>query len=369
MRWVVKIGSNSLTDENGSISQDKILFLIEDIVHLRHEGVDVVLVSSGAIAYGRALLGKGSKPLTLPEKQALAALGQPHLLAHYRDTADHFGLKVAQLLLTRSDFDRRERYVRIRQTTDVLLAEQVLPIVNENDTVSVAEIRFGDNDILSALLAINIEADRLIILTDIDGLYDAPPLKVPGAKKIERVETWDDALLLKASDRGSVLGTGGMQSKLNAARLATEAGIETWVMRFERGSLERHFRGEHTGTQFVAAPRSLSPKKRWLSKISRPLGTIWVDDGAREALLDKHKSLLFPGIVRLEGHFEAHDTVRVVDLKNDEIGRGIALVSAVDLTLLLERRQRGEAVPPVKEIIHRDGWVTTAAQPSSNSSF
>lgn len=369
MRWIVKIGSNSLTDDDGQISREHIRALIEDIYAVRMQGIEVVLVSSGAIAAGRARLNKGLKPLTLPEKQALAALGQPHLLALYREAAERLGMNVAQLLLTRSDFDRRERYVRIRQTTEVLLAEGVVPIVNENDTVSVAEIQFGDNDLLAALLAVNIEADRLLMLTDIDGLYDAPPLKVPHAKKISRVDVWDDALFQHATDKGSALGTGGMQSKINAARLATTLGIEAWVMRFEPGCLTRHHNGEHSGTQFIAQERPLSQKKRWLSYISRPQGTIWVDRGAEEALVEKHKSLLLPGIIRLEGHFEAHDTVRVVDEDGVEIGRGVVLVSAVDLALLLERRARGEAVPPIKEIIHRDGWVTTRHTPTTQSSI
>ncbi|MDY0324176.1 MAG: glutamate 5-kinase [Candidatus Carbobacillus sp.] len=369
MRWIVKIGSNSLADEHGQISHDKIRALIEDIVFVRAQGVEVVLVSSGAIAAGRGLLNKGIKPLTLPEKQALAALGQPHLLGLYREAAERLGMKVAQLLLTRSDFDRRERYVRIRQTTDVLLAEGVLPIVNENDTVSVAEIQFGDNDLLAALLAVNIEADRLLMLTDIDGLYDAPPLKVPHAKKIARVDVWDETLFQHVTGKGSALGTGGMQSKINAARLATASGIEAWVMRFEPGCLRRYVNGEHNGTQFIAQGPSLSQKKRWLSYISRPQGTIWVDRGAQEALLEKHKSLLLPGIVRIEGHFEAHDTVRVVDMDALEIGRGVVMVSAVDLALLLERRARGEEVSPIKEIIHRDGWVTTRNISSTNSSI
>ncbi|MBT9281902.1 MAG: glutamate 5-kinase [Hydrogenibacillus schlegelii] len=370
-RWVVKIGSSSLTGDDGRFRPDRLEALVDDIAGLRRAGQAVVLVSSGAVALGRDALG-WRRPLTVPEKQAAAAVGQGILMEHYRRAAARHSLLVGQLLLSRDDFDHRERYLHTRSTAEMLLSHGVLPIINENDTVAVDEIRVGDNDTLAARVAIALDAERLVLLTDTDGLYEADPRKVPGARRIERVEAWDDALLALAGGAGTSVGTGGMRTKLLAARLAVLAGIDVIIARAEPGVLQALYAGESRGTRFFPA-RRYAGKKRWLAAALRPAGAIVVDAGARDALVAGGKSLLFPGIVAVEGQFDEHATVTVRGPDGEEIGRGISRFGAADLRLLLERRAREgkDAVRGIGVVIHRDDFVLTVpaggARPSKDA--
>ncbi|MBE3596446.1 MAG: glutamate 5-kinase [Hydrogenibacillus sp.] len=358
-RWIVKIGSNSLTDGSGRFARRKVEALVRDIAALRAGGIDVVLVSSAAIALGRETLGWLDRTLTIPEKQAAAAVGQVRLMEHYRQAAERHGLLVAQLLLSRDDLDVRERYLHTRSTAEMLLEHGVLPVVNENDTVAVDEIRFGDNDTLAALVAIALEAQKLVLLTDIDGLYDADPRKVPTAQKIDRVPVWDDALFALAGGAGSAVGSGGMRTKLQAAKLAAHSGIEVVIARAEPDVLQALSRGEMRGTVFDPK-RHYRGKKRWLASAARANGSLYVDEGAKAALVKGGGSLLLPGIIRVEGAFLEHQTVAVLGPKGEEIGRGIVRFSASDLRLLLMRRAQGETLRGIGEVIHRDDFVVTA---------
>lgn len=361
---VVKIGSSSLTSENGGLNPQQIRFFASEITRLKADGSQVLLVTSGAVAAGFGPLGYSSRPKLLHEKQASAALGQALLMQAYQEAFGAHGIGAAQLLLTRSDFSNRKRVGNALMTIDELLRRGAVPIINENDTVSVDELKFGDNDTLSALVANLVKAGRLIIITDMDGLYTDDPRKNADARRIERVEAINDELYRFAGGSGSAVGTGGMRSKVEAARIAMRGGVPVFVGRVtEPGDLPLAVAGNGKGTYFETTLANLSMKKQWVGFHSLPQGRIVVDRGAEEALLSGGKSLLPAGIVEVEGEFHPGDVVEVVELDRRPIGRGVVNYASWQLQaaagLSTDEVQKRVEVTRI-EVIHRDEWVPLA---------
>ncbi|GIM45065.1 glutamate 5-kinase [Collibacillus ludicampi] len=352
-RIVVKVGSSSLTDERGIICMERMKTLVESLVRLKQEAnTEVLLVSSGAVAAGLGHLQWSRTMITMPEKQAAAAVGQGLLIETYKHLFAEYGEMIAQLLLTRGDIEDRKRYVNIRNTLETLLHYGIIPIVNENDTVAVDEIRFGDNDTLGSWVGILAEADLVILLTDIDGLYTANPKEHPDARRIEVVKEITPELEKAAGGTGSVHGTGGMKTKLQAAKIAMQAGIELVIAhsRTER-VIERVVAGEPLGTRFLPQKR-LSGKKQWIAFGSKVKGRLFVDDGAADALVHGGKSLLAPGIVRIEGTFTEGDAVEIVQLDQRVIAKGIVNYSDADLRMIC-----GSSEHHLREVVHRDVMI------------
>lgn len=357
-RIVVKIGSSSLTDEQGRLSIEKTSRLVKQIAALQAmQEVQVLLVSSGAVAAGLGKLGWMRSSITMPEKQAAAAVGQGLLMNLYQQLFAENGMIIGQLLLTRSDIEDRKRFIHIRNTAETLIRNGILPIVNENDTVTVEEIRFGDNDTLGSLVALVTEADLLILLTDIDGLYTDNPKTNPEARRISDVWQITPELEEVAGGNGSVVGTGGMRTKLSAARIAVDSGIDVVVASSsEPDVLRRIVEGESIGTRFHSQHR-LSSKKSWIAYGTRTEGRLSIDEGAVYALVERASSLLLPGIIGIEGDFQEGSIVEVAAHNGQVIGKGVINFSGRDLSLLLERRQMGEKLHNYHEVIHRDAMV------------
>lgn len=354
-RIVVKIGSSSLTNTKGELDEQKIVDHIEAIVELKKEGHEVILVSSGSVAAGFRKLGYSSRPVTTKGKQAAAAVGQSLLIQSYNDHFAQHGVTIAQVLLTRSDFQVKSRYKNANATLTELLDRSILPIINENDTVSVEELTFGDNDLLSALVSGAIHADHLIILTDVNGLYTANPARDPEARRIDVVEEITDEMLGFAKGAGSKVGTGGMQSKLVAARHATAAGVEVFVG-IGKGSqkLVQIVHGNGDGTYFKKHAKYLPTNKQWLS-LTAVTGKLFIDEGAVKALTEGGGSLLPAGIYAFEGHFHRGDVVEVYD-RHTCIGRGEVFYSYEELEKAMGKRTSEIEHSPV-EVIHRNNWV------------
>jgi glutamate 5-kinase len=300
---VIKVGTSMLSRDDDTLDEDRLTALAEQIHLVRQSGRQVVLVSSGAVGSGIGLLGLKERPTDLPHLQAAAAVGQAHLIRRYDDCFRRHGYHAAQVLLTANDFKRRPRYLNVRNTLHTLFEYHVIPIVNENDTVSIDEIRFGDNDRLSALVANLFDAPLLIILSIIDGLLDGPP-DDPLSRLIPLVDRWDETLLDLATTNRSKRGTGGMQSKLDAVRLVTAVG-ENVIIANGRDSrvIERILAGEEIGTLFLGEGESMPAWKRWIGYSIPPRGRLVLDDGARRALTQSGKSLLAIGITAVEGEF------------------------------------------------------------------
>lgn len=357
-RMVVKVGSSSLTDEHGRLEPVRIRRLVDMVVRVRREaGIQVVLVTSGAVAAGLGRLGWRRDRLTVPEKQAAAAVGQGLLIDLYERAFAQHGVTVAQLLLTRDDLADRRRYVNIRNTLETLLHHGVLPIVNENDTVAVDEIRFGDNDTLSALTALVVQAERLLLLTDIDGLYTANPREHPDAELIPEVSAITSEVEALAGGEGSALGTGGMRTKIAAAKMATEAGCEVVIARADTPDvLLRVARGETLGTRFLPRQQPLAARRLWLAFSARCEGVVRVDAGAARALREGGGSLLLPGVTGVDGRFDAGAVVQVEDPEGGPVARGVVGLSSADIELWLTRgTRRGARHLPV--VIHRNDLV------------
>lgn len=348
-RLVIKVGT-SLLVEGLSLSPQRLRSLAANLVAIRQEGKEVVLVSSGAVACGMSALGVTKKRSDIPFKQAMAAIGQSILMQHYCSVFSEFGVRVAQVLLAPEDVHNRSKYLNARNTFEALLKLGVLPIVNENDTVAVEEIKFGDNDRLSALVASIINADLLIILSDVAGLYSSDPRRSRDAELIPEVRVIDAEVERMAGDRGSALATGGMRSKILAAKIATLSGIGVVVASGKDfGVIPRLLAGENLGTFFYPVERSLKGKKRWIAFGMIPQGTIRVDNGAKRALFEG-KSLLPAGIVDFSGHFDAGDCVEIRDAEGTLIGRGIVNYSSEEL-----KKIRGLRSTVIEEILgHRD---------------
>ena len=356
---VVKVGTSTLCGDGRRPLPGRLTAIVEQIAALHRAGRSVVLVTSGAIATGAAEVGGGPSP-TLADRQALAAIGQPVLMREYARRFAQRGIRVAQLLLTADDLAVRRRYLNARNTMTALLRRRIVPIVNENDTVATDEIRIGDNDTLSAQVAILVVADLLCILSDVDGLYTGDPRRDPAARRIPEIERITAEIERAARRTRSAVGTGGMATKVSAARLATAAGCTVVVIdgRTPRG-LERVAAGERLGTWFLPAARTVSGRKRWLVARGRVRGRIVIDDGAVHALRERGRSLLPSGISELQGAFDAGDLVMVVDRAGREIGRGIARHGRAALDAMKGRRS-GEIASLAGdriEAIHRDDLV------------
>lgn len=345
---VVKIGTSSLTEpESGDLRLSVLGGLAEVLTGLRRGGHRVVLVSSGAVGVGAARLGLKERPTAVALKQAAAAVGQGLLMSMYDRLFGALRQPVAQVLLTREDLVGRVRYLNARQTLLELLRLDVIPIVNENDTVATEELRFGDNDGLSALVAGLIDADWLVLLTDVAGLYSANPNDDPEAQLLSEVTEITDQLVQSARSRGSRWGTGGMASKLEAARIATAAGTTTVIAEGrDPTNLRRILAGEAVGTRFPAQERTPS-RKRWIAYGLVPRGTLSLDAGAVRAVRDGGKSLLPAGIEAIEGNFEMGALVRLCDPLGVEFARGLVNYSSLEL-----QKIRGHQTSDIPELLN-----------------
>ncbi len=331
-RIVVKLGTSVLTAGTPHLSRPRLIDLVRQCARLREEGVEIIVVSSGAMAAGKEQMGFPDLPPDVPAKQMLSAVGQPRLMGIYQQYFEIYGIPVAQMLLTREDLHLRRRYLNARQTLAALLAHRVIPIVNENDTVTAEEIRVGDNDNLSAMVATLAEADLLILLTDQQGLFTADPRTDPNARLITEVREIDDEILASASGSGTALGTGGMTTKLQAAETATRGGAMVVIASGdEPDALLRLARGEALGTRFLARASAPESRKRWLLAGYTSSGRLVVDAGAVQALRQRGSSLLPIGIAGVQGDFQRGDTVGVFTSAGREIARGMVRYPADDV--------------------------------------
>ena len=359
MRIIIKVGTNLLTRKDGALNIARVRNLAEDILSLRNNGCQVVLVSSGAIGAGMGRLGLTKRPDELRAKQALAAIGQPLLMHAYETVFSKLGITVAQVLLTRQDFDDRQRYINARNTLLALLEYGAVPIINENDTVAVDEIKIGENDTLSALVAAKIGADHLIIFTDVDGLYKGVPGKSELIPVVEKITPEIEAYASGVS--GSGKGVGGMITKLSAAKIATTAGVRMTIANGGvSGVLRRIVDGEQVGTLFL--PRKhLDARRCWIAFGARCRGRLIVDRGAVSPIVLKGKSLLPSGIVGVEGKFKPGDTVSVMSPDRREIARGLTNFSTEDINLIKGKKTGDirKVVPGAEydEVIHRDNLI------------
>ncbi len=363
-RVVVKVGSGVVSHPSGGLRDDVIESLAEDIAQLIQDGRQVVLVSSGAVAEGKVILGfhRLKNGISIPQQQACAAVGQARLIWSYERCFDQFGQKVGQVLLTRDDLENRRRYLNARNTLFTLLSMGVLPIVNENDTVMVEEIKFGDNDNLSALVTLMVEADLLVVLSTVEGLYTCDPTTGSG-EFIDEVDCVDHCLFEQCDMSGiSPLGRGGMRSKVEAIQKVVDSGIPAVIAKGgEEGVLSEILQGETIGTFFRPRDVRLGGKKRWIAYTLQPAGRIVIDDGAVRALAESGKSLLPSGIVAVEGEFEMGDAVSCVDKDGREIARGLTNYNSNEI-----RKIKGCHSGEIKrilgythsqEVIHRDNLV------------
>jgi glutamate 5-kinase len=362
---VVKVGTSSLTQpQTGQLALSTIAKIVETLTHLRSSGHGIVLVTSGAVGVGCARLGLKSRPQTMALKQAVAAVGQGRLMRIYDDFFTSLQQPIAQILLSRRDFIQRSCYVNAYGTFRELLQLGVIPIVNENDTVAVEELKFGDNDTLSALVASLIQADWLFLLTDVDRLYSADPRQVPDAQPITLVNSMEHLaeLQIQTGESGSQWGTGGMVTKISAARIATNAGVRTVITegRYPE-SIEKILQGEPLGTQFEPQPRTENARKRWIAHSLVPVGKLYLDYGAVAAICQAGKSLLAAGITGIEGEFHSSEAVQLCDGSGVEIARGLVNYSSTELQKI--RGRKSEDIPTIlgyggaETVVHRDNLV------------
>lgn len=360
---VIKIGTGILTTDDGHLDKDQIKNLAGQTVELNQMGYHVVVVSSGAVGSGMGELGIEKRPVTLPELQAVAAVGQSKLISMYDDCFKLHGYHAAQILLTREDFEDRQRYLNTCNTIHTLFRLKAIPVVNENDTISVDEIKFGDNDALSALVTNLLNAELLIILSSVDGLYDKHPTGKSKAAVIPVVENVSDEIRQLAFDLKTKRGVGGMQTKLEAASVVTNAGESVIIANGRMdGVLKKIVQGEHIGTLFLPKHEKLASRKRWIGYTIKPKGKISIDDGATHALRDKGKSLLASGIVSVEGIFSKGDIISISGKGNGAIvARGLTNYSSAEI----EKIKGCSTVHIAKvlgyklydEVIHRDNMV------------
>lgn len=360
-RVVIKIGSGVISDANG-LNDQMLDALCRDVHQLVNRGYEIILVSSGAVAAGKADLGIKGKPPTIPLKQAAAAIGQSRLMRAYKERLRSSGHTVAQVLLTRDDLANRRRYLNARNTLMTLLDHRVIPVINENDTVVVDEIRFGDNDNLSAMTTNLVEAGLLVILSDVDGLYDRDPARYPDARLIPVVERITEEIEQMAGASSSDLGTGGMTTKLKAAKRALLCGAAAAIINGRvPGNLLRLFDGEELGTYFIPSRGRMAARKHWIAFTKKPRGKLLLDEGAIKAVGERGKSLLPSGISRIEGSFERGDAIRICDLDGNELARGVINYSQSELLRIIGRKSTEiEQILGYKygdEIVHRDNMV------------
>jgi glutamate 5-kinase len=360
-RIVVKVGSALLVDsDTGALRRDWLASLVEDVLRLRKRGQQVILVSSGAIALGRRHLRLPKGALRLDESQAAAAVGQIHLAHAYKELLEGQGVTVAQVLLTLEDSERRRRYLNARATLESLLELGALPVINENDTVATAEIRYGDNDRLAARVAQMTAADCLVLLSDVDGLYTADPNRDTGAQFIDRVLHITPEIEAMAGRSMSDVGSGGMATKIMAARIAVTAGCHMCIAPGKHEHPVRRIEEGARCTWFVPSATPVAARKQWIAGTLRPAGAITIDAGALRALLEG-KSLLPAGVTGARGRFERGDTVSVESSDGTEVARGIIAYSDADAARIMGRKSSEiEALIGFRvrdEMIHRDDLV------------
>ena len=356
-RIVVKLGTNAICDESGRPDRRSIGSIARQVAELMGRGVSVTLVSSGAIGSGLGEMGLTERPKAMPELQAAAAIGQAQLMRTYPDALARHGIRVGQVLVTRDDFESRTRYLNIRNTLRALTEWGAVPIINENDTVAVDEIRFGDNDILAALVTNAIPADALVLLSVVDGLHDSDG---------QVVDLVEDPLAMRMLVTGekSALGSGGMETKLEAARRVTDAG-EIAVIANGRTPdvLTKLTAGERVGTVFVPAHRKLASRERWIGMAVRPGGVLVVDEGAANALRVRGKSLLATGITEITGNFDKGEVVIIRDQRGREVGRGLINYAAEEVRTIQGRRssefEKLLGRRAYDEVVHRDNLVVS----------
>ncbi len=361
--WVVKVGTSVLTGANGALDPERIEHLAEQIAAVTATGRRVALVSSGAVGAGIGQLGLTRRPDNLRQLQAAAAVGQAYLIRAYDEGFRRHGRHAAQLLLTHEDFDNRLRYLNMRNTLTALFEYDAVPVINENDTISIDEIKFGDNDKLAAMVANLLQAPLLVILSVVDGLYQADPGATGLGDVISLVRDIDEVITLAGVSR-SAGGTGGMKSKLEAAGMVTRAGGSVIIASGKKAEpLTRILAGEAVGTVFLARGQTQAARKRWIGSTARPRGYLVVDAGARAALERGDKSLLAIGVTDVVGEFEKGDVVGVRDSEGFEFARGLSNYPAIDT-----RRIRGLRTDQARlaigtavydEVIHRDNLVLT----------
>lgn len=360
-RIVVKIGSSSLTNSKGEIDQEKFIDHVQALALLKQEGHEVLLVSSGAVAAGFSRLGYPSRPVTLKGKQAAAAVGQSILIQSYFEQFNVFNITPAQILLTRNDFSNKDRYRNAFETITELLERGILPIINENDTVSVKELTFGDNDMLSALVSGLVHADQLIILTDINGLYDSNPFENPSARRWNHLQEITDNILKMAGDSGSKVGTGGMKSKLLAAKTALTLGVRVFIGKgFGKEKLLHILQGKGDGT-YIGSDMlaNVNNPKQWIALHSETSGKIYIDEGAETALMYNGSSLLPAGVYRIEGTFNRGDVVEVYG-ELGMLGKGEVHYSSNELKKIMGKNSQDvfqELEVDASVVIHRNKWV------------
>eukprot|EP01137_Pigoraptor_chileana_P031833 Opistho-2@20290 len=358
---VLKLGSSSIIDDkSGNVALSTLAVLIETIAKMKSMGHRVILVSSGAVGVGCQRMNLAKKPDSLVERQALAAIGQGRLMRVYDELFSYFSQPIAQVLITRGDLAERAHYLNARNTIMMLLDKNVVPIMNENDTIAVEELRFGDNDTLSALAAAMVDADWLFLLTDVDALYEDNPNTNPNAKAIRIVENIDDLeKQARIVGAGSQWGTGGMETKIVAARLATASGCRTGICkaRSPGDMLTMLAGGRDVGTVFLPKPNPIRGTKRWISHGLQPMGELRLDAGAVDAVSRK-SSLFAAGIVAVHGDFPAQSALRLCDIDGREIGRGLTNYSRAELDVIKGKKSReiGEALGYIGNdcVVHRD---------------
>lgn len=360
---VVKIGSSSLTNASGTISEEKIRDHVESLAFLKKQGHDVILISSGAVAAGFGLLGYPTRPKTVAGKQAAAAVGQGLLMQNYIQLFNEFSIVPAQILLTREDFYSQVRFHNLFNTIHELLQKDVIPIINENDSVAIDELTFGDNDMLSALVSGFLHANALMILTDVNGLYDGNPKHQKEAKKYHFISEISDSLLGVAGESGSAVGTGGMKSKLLASKKALSLGVSVFVgIGKGKEKLVDILAGKGDGT-YIGGPfqTQMQMRKQWIAYHSQVGGVIEIDDGAEKAILFQGKSLLPVGVTNVIGEFNALDVVVVRNQKGKIVGKGQSYYSSKNLLEVKGKpsdQSKDYSINKKAEVIHRDNWVT-----------
>ena len=367
-RVVVKIGSGVISNAGG-LEPEQVAAIAEDVCSLLDRGLEVILVSSGAVAAGKGQLGIVGRPQTIPQKQAAAAIGQTRIIREYRETFQARHYNVAQVLLTRDDLSNRRRYLNARNTMMTLLDYGVTPIVNENDTVVVEEIKFGDNDTLAALVSLVINAELMLMLTDVDGLFDRNPAEHNDAQRLASVESVDGEVMAMAGDVGSSFGTGGMVSKLKAARVAIRGGVAAAIINGHRADgIADFLKGADIGTLFLCGEDRQSRKQHWIVDLLHPAGTIHVDAGAAGAIVGKGSSLLPIGMTAVEGVFDKGECVEIHG-PDGVIARGLCNYTGDEMRRLIgvasDRIESVLGYVDFTSVIHRDNLVLL--QPEENN--
>ena len=360
-KLVIKVGTSTLTRGGGPPDTAYIADLAGQVAAQMEAGRSVVLVSSGAIRAGMDKLSLPGRPRSIPQKQAAAAVGQGLLMHTYAEAFAAYHIPVGQILLTREDLQDRTRYLNACNTFDALLGHRAVPIVNENDTVAVDEIKFGDNDTLAALVASLIEADALLLLSDVAGLYDRDPTQHSDAQLIPLVETIDHTLEQSAGGVQTLLGTGGMTTKLQAAKICANTGVRMFIADGRRPNVVAEALDGQCGTQFVPKSTRLRSRQRWIAYGVVPKGTVTVNDGAKRSVVTDGSSLLPTGVTQVTGHFAPGDLVRLTDSRGETFAQGFVNYSHAQMTKIMGCRT-DEILPrlgikPSDEVIHRDNLV------------